>query len=145
MRSDLNPQKWGLHAWAFLHAVADGAPENPTQEEKAKFQSFFDALPFVLPCTKCRNHLKRKYDSGKRIVYNSKDNLRLDLWALHNLVNVDLGKKEIPFDCCSESYMLDNQKVVYMTIACVILSAIILLLIVNVCSKCNSNCSVSKQ
>ena len=131
-RMDIRPDLWGPIYWKFLHAMADGAPDEPTEDEQRAFMSVIDALPHILPCTKCRNHLRENYEKGSRPRYENRDQLRLDLHELHNLVNQQLGKKVVGFDCCSKSY-LNNDRHKPAIIAIVVIIVIALFVVAYGC------------
>ena len=92
-RRDLRPEAWGPSTWRCLHAVAEGAPDSPSPEERIALRAFVDALPELLPCAKCRRHLRELYARGLRPRVESREALSRDLWELHNAVNAALGKK----------------------------------------------------
>tara|TARA_Y100000748_G_scaffold193088_1_gene161698 strand:+ start:14655 stop:15086 length:432 start_codon:yes stop_codon:yes gene_type:complete len=120
-RQDLDPKQWGPHTWAFLHAIADGAPENPTPEEFLAYSAVFDAIPTILPCQKCRQHAKERLDKTP-ISYMNGSDLRRSLWEFHNDVNVSLKKPIKPFDCCvNKEYLKPKTNKMFIIVLFVIL------------------------
>ena len=125
-RQDLDPKQWGPHTWAFLHAIADGAPENPTPDEYIAYSAVFDALPTILSCQKCRQHAKERLDKFP-ISYLNRSDLRRSLWKFHNDVNVSLKKPTKSFDCCeSKEYLKPKTNTIFI----LLLFAILILLLI---------------
>jgi len=54
---------WGQFSWQFLHVIALGYPNEPTNEDIENYRIFIEKLQFILPCKECRNnfafHLKK--------------------------------------------------------------------------------------
>ena len=136
-RLDINPNLWGPSYWRFLHSMADAAPDVPTAEERRAYESVIDALPVLLPCTKCRGHLAKAYsDAGLKPEYVDRESLKRGFHALHNSVNERLGKAIVGFDCCSKSYLErggGSQTLVLCLIAAIVVASLILL--AYLCSK----------
>ena len=146
MRQDIPPEKWGPKYWAMLHAAADAAPteEEMTPDQRAAYEKLFDALPHILPCTKCRKNLKDKFDAGLRPSTTGRDSLRQGVFDLHNAVNRSLGKPELDsVDDCANAYTALPPGMVKLqsnyVIACVLLLVIIgmltLMLTISSCRK----------
>jgi hypothetical protein len=93
----MNPAVWGPHAWAFLHALAESFPDNPTQAQKDSAIQFLHHLAEVLPCESCRGHFASLLASFPPSVQTGNDFRR---WAneAHNIVNRRLHKPEIAFE-----------------------------------------------
>jgi len=92
----LAPANWGPCIWASIHLICLGAPEQ-FNGNQLNYRKFFDALPYVLPCEKCRDHLiehlaKHPMDAALAGGRNT-----LFVWSvqLHNTVNKSLGKPEM--------------------------------------------------
>jgi hypothetical protein len=86
---------WGPSLWASIHLICLGAPEVFNGEE-IYYQKFFEALPYVLPCNKCKRHLidhMRKLPISPALNGGSRS---IFAWSveLHNIVNQSLGKRE---------------------------------------------------
>tara|TARA_B110000208_G_scaffold86360_1_gene109371 strand:+ start:569 stop:994 length:426 start_codon:yes stop_codon:yes gene_type:complete len=82
-----NNKIWGPHAWLFLHTITFNYPENPSEQDKVNFFTFFDSLKHVLPCVKCRKHYSENSKDLKDNL-NSKDDLVKWLINIHNNVNI---------------------------------------------------------
>lgn len=88
---------WGPAAWLFLHSVTMNYKVKPSEIDKQKIRDLFDIIKEILPCKFCRNnytnHIKKhpiKLDSKKELVY----------WLIdiHNMVNIQEGKKTMSYE-----------------------------------------------
>lgn len=82
----MNPKIWGPSAWLFLHTVTFNYPNNPTEEDKRNYLTFFNSLKHIIPCPLCKEHY---IENLKNIPINldSKDKLIEWLFDVHNSVN----------------------------------------------------------
>ena len=96
----IGPSSWGPHGWKFIHMVALGYPQIPSEDQKKNYRVFFEILQHVLPCSICSNnysmHLK-ELPLTDEILSNS-DNLLKWTVDLHNIVNKEKGKKVYDYD-----------------------------------------------
>ena len=146
MRQDIPPKKWGPKYWAMLHAAADAAPskEEMTDEERKAFEQLFDALPHILPCTKCRKNLQEKYAAGLRPSTEGRESLRQGVFELHNAVNRALGQPELDdINDCANAYTAPPPEMVNLqnkyVIACILLLLIVgILTLILTVSSCRS-------
>ena len=109
IRTDLNPEVWGPFGWFFSDSICLSYPNNPTQNEKQQYKNYFYALPYILPCTKCRKHFNQyitKYPLNDYVL-NSKDNLIKWVLGAHNNVNKINNKNNITLE---EFYSYYNKK-----------------------------------
>jgi hypothetical protein len=96
-RISLDPEIWGSKGWFFLDSIGLSYPDYPTEEEKKQYKNFFNAIPTVGPCNKCRQHFKQfinKYPLNDTIL-KSKDNLILWILSAHNNVRKINNQKQI--------------------------------------------------
>jgi len=65
-----------------------------TPEKREAYIRFFESMPDILPCSQCGKHLK---DNLLILPVDTDDMFR---WSvdLHNLVNSQLNKPEIPYE-----------------------------------------------
>jgi hypothetical protein len=90
---------WGPIFWHTIHIVTLAYPVSPTEADKAGARKFFESLQTVLPCPICRQHYAQKLlDSPIDAALNSRGELILWAFELHNDVNVMLGKPTITMD-----------------------------------------------
>ena len=86
---------WGPSGWRFLHTVTFSY--EPAR--KNAFRTFFEALPFVLPCKFCRTSLQEYMEADPLDpALESKDVLCRWLWRIHNKVNAKLRSQGQPVD-----------------------------------------------
>jgi len=90
--------EWGSHLWIPLHCMTFNTPIILSNTDKKEYISFFTKLGNFLPCSFCRNSyiyfckkLKPKY------FFNDQHGITYWLYCIHNLVNIKLGKKQIPY------------------------------------------------
>lgn len=93
----MRPSVWGPILWNTMHIVSLGYPDTPTQEMQAAASSFYRSLSFLIPCPICRTHYAAHLKSTPPAT-ESKTALVEWVWAIHNKVNVDIGKREVSFD-----------------------------------------------
>lgn len=63
-RMPISPDTWGPVVWDALHYVSLGYPEtNPSVNVKQAAFEFLSSLPFLLPCSTCRDHLAQTYEN----------------------------------------------------------------------------------
>lgn len=88
----VDPIKWGPGAWRFLHHASLAFPDQPSPTIKKAYRTFCSSLPSVLPCSKCRKHLRRTY---KRLPPACATRASMLRWmhAVHAQTNVDLRKR----------------------------------------------------
>lgn len=90
-RKNYNPKWWGPSAWRFLHTLAEGMPEELTDEESESIKTFTESIPFLLPCAACRNHSAENI-KNLNFSYNKRDEIIENFNKLHNSVNIMLNK-----------------------------------------------------
>lgn len=89
------PAVWGPFFWHTIHIVAIGYPKNPTYTDKKCAKEFYESLAFLLPCAVCREHYKEHLSKNPLTPFlDSRTDLIKWTVAIHNKVNLSLGKKE---------------------------------------------------
>ena len=88
--TNISTKAWGPHGWKFLHYVAHGCPDHPSDEEMEHYKAFFTYLKYVLPCNLCRDSYN-SYLITNPIRAQTKHDLCRWLWEIHNMVNAKLG------------------------------------------------------
>lgn len=110
MKNSIDPNYWGNHGWYFIHYTALGYPDNPTDEDKNNYKLFYYNLQNTLPCLKCANNFKQNI---QELPIDSFLNSRNDLfkWTvyIHNMVNNELGKKNLSYEEAINKYQ--NNKI----------------------------------
>ena len=104
------PDKWGPHVWQALHYITLGYPENPSDDQKLKYQTFFTLLKDTLPCSVCAQHygdnLQRMPLSDQALA--DKESLVKWLIDCHNVVN-EMKEKPI-IEYIKARKMIDTDK-----------------------------------
>ncbi len=92
------PDTWGPHGWKFIHYVTLGYPNKPTKEDKIIYKNFFTSLTDILPCIICKNNYSKHLELFPLTDFILKSRLNLMTWGIkmHNLVNIENNKKEVP-------------------------------------------------
>jgi hypothetical protein len=101
----MNPKIWGKYVWVSIHVIALGYPDKPSDEDKKNYKEYFLNLWKVLPCYKCSiNYLRHLEELPIDGVLA--DNISLFKWTvdLHNIVNKETGKRQMPFEEALEIY-----------------------------------------
>ena len=96
----IGPDKWGVHGWKFIHHVALGYPNTPTDNDINNYKSFFYILGNILPCHICSDHYNQNlliYPLTNDVLAN-KTNLINWTIDMHNEVNKKHGKKIYGYD-----------------------------------------------
>lgn len=101
----MNTNKWGPHAWEFLHTITFNYPIKPTNYDRMRYKNLFMALGETYPCSYCRESYK-KFIQNIPIenFYNSRYGMVLWLYLIHDQVNKKLGKISIPFSAVVSKY-----------------------------------------
>lgn len=88
-----SPQLFGPPSWKFLHYIAYGYPETASSGLQQKTLQFFDALPYLLPCERCGEHLHENFKNNSPVEsVKTRDGMINYINHLHNVVNQQLGK-----------------------------------------------------
>ena len=98
---------WGPAAWSFLTSAAFAYgkdPEKATSTERMHAKKFFETLPYMLPCSVCRDHYLGHLKKHPVDVTN-RDSLSRWIVKIHNIVNVNNGKPVVPYEKVREHYM----------------------------------------
>lgn len=103
----LTPDGWGPYFWATIHLAALGAPATLDSTQVSGYRSFYTALPWVIPCQSCSEHLK---ENLKRMpltdeVLKGSDTLFAWTVELHNQVNQMLGKTIVSMEQAKNFWM----------------------------------------
>ncbi len=96
---------WGPYFWFTLHTITLSYPDKPSYENKRHFNDFFINLQHIIPCQKCQQHYRNHITNYPiSTALDSKANLVVWLFNLHNMVNESLGKKKMEFEDFQEKY-----------------------------------------
>lgn len=103
--------KGGPNIWKSIHYIALYYPEKPTYNDKQNYYIFFTNLATVLPCKKCqKNYTKNLIEYP--IESNLESREKLFEWTvnIHNIVNKELGKKQMSLEKAYDIYKNDKIK-----------------------------------
>ncbi len=109
--STSNPNIWGPAMWFTLHNTAIKYPINASPLYISKMKDFIMAIPYILPCEKCKVHANNYIDTIKDqldFICSGRDSLFKFFVDFHNSVNKRNNKKEITYE---EAYKLYNSNV----------------------------------
>ena len=115
MGTPKNPMQigvWGPNLWTFLHTYSfqyGGDNGIPTNSEREKARTFFTNLQDVIPCKICRGHYAKHISLHPPDVEN-RDTLSRWVVMIHNIVNVNTGKPQVPYEHVREHYMGGQQR-----------------------------------
>ena len=101
----MNQNIWGSSMWFTLHTITFAYPIFPTPTEKMHMKNFINSLQFILPCKTCQKHYQRHLSEtiSDRFLDNRK-NFVYWMIDLHNIVNLETGKKQLSYDIVLQRY-----------------------------------------
>jgi hypothetical protein len=93
------PPTWGPAGWCFLHACTFGYPQrNPSVEQRRGAFRLVASLPYVLPCSSCREHALAyiaNRDTGilsaRSPSLDTRDSFARWMFNFHEAVNARVG------------------------------------------------------
>jgi hypothetical protein len=96
----LGPSIWGPHLWKALHMISFGYPNEPNEEQKKNYRTFFENFYQVLPCSICSNNYKNNLKELPITNDTMKNQQNLVKWVIdiHNIVNKELEKPIIEYN-----------------------------------------------
>jgi len=87
----------GVASWTLMHSVAAHYPENPDATERASALAFVSSLAVLYPCVDCAHGLRVALEEMPPEV-DSRERFVRWMCRLHNRVNKELGKPQVPCD-----------------------------------------------
>ena len=86
---------WGSSGWTFMHYITFAYPAYPTVADKQHYRQFFESIPHILPCPKCRKHFEENLKKHPLMpALKSRNTLIAWLVTMHNEVNKAKGKPQ---------------------------------------------------
>jgi hypothetical protein len=105
MKNNLQPDVWGPHGWKFIHYVALGYPDKPTDADKTAYRNFYESLSDILPCQGCADHYRETIQAFPvKDHLASRDQLLRWSFDIHNTVNKRIGKSILSYDEALQLY-----------------------------------------
>ena len=99
MKNNILPNVWGPHGWKFIHYVALGYPDEPTDADKRSYKKFYESLRDILPCQSCADHYRdtiHMYPVDGHL--SSREELLRWSFDIHNTVNKRIGKPTLTYE-----------------------------------------------
>lgn len=94
----LNPNVWGPHYWFFMHTVAYAYPESPNNITKRKYYDLIMNMPLFIPDAEMGNRFAQMLDKYPPSPYlDCRESFMRWVHFIHNKVNAQLGKEDIPY------------------------------------------------
>ena len=86
---------WGASMWHYLHTMSFNYPINPTPDDKKHYKNFILSLQYNLPCSHCRENLRRNFNAHplRACAMKNRGTFSRYVYGLHEVVNKMLGKK----------------------------------------------------
>ena len=101
----MNQNIWGSSMWFSLHTITMDYPNFPNSEEKYYYKTFFESLQNVIPCTVCKkNYIRHLKEHPIDNHLNTRKELVYWLIDMHNMVNAEIGKKQMSYDAVIQKY-----------------------------------------
>jgi hypothetical protein len=96
----IGPDRFGPSLWQGLHYITLGYPDNPTEEQKQKYKTFFLLLKDTLPCSICASHYAENLNKMPITddVLKNRENFIKWLIDFHNVVNEMKGKPKMDYN-----------------------------------------------
>ena len=117
----------GPKLWKNIHNVALlEYPENPSDDDKMYYMNYYKDFWKVIPCLKCTVNYRKHFEELPITSY-LESRTQLFEWTvlLHNIVNKELGKKEISL---SEALSIYKTSTRYIILLVLVLLVILFLL-----------------
>ena len=97
-------EEWGPLVWKVLHGLAEKIGKSRClDEELREWKRLLTLTADVIPCVVCKKHYKEVLVQNpiggilKMNAVTASTFVRTWLWTLHNEINVENGKPELPF------------------------------------------------
>lgn len=128
----MDPAKFGPCLWRSIHIIALGYPENPTEIDKQTYTNYYRDLWKIIPCLKCSLNYRRHWTELPIYSFlDSREHLFEWTVLLHNIVNKELGKKQISLE---EAYKIyNNDRIITSTpqnVSAIYISIIVALILI---------------
>ena len=110
----MNQNIWGPSMWFSLHTITFSYPLRPTENDKSNYKIFFENFKNVIPCSVCKkNYIRHLKEHPIDNYLSCRKNIIYWLIDLHNLVNVETGKKIIEYNVVIKKYEILDDKMYF--------------------------------
>ena len=105
----IEPTLFGPSFWATMHYVALGAPVSLDSVQKTSYKTFYNLIPFIIPCGSCGTHFTEVLNTNPIDNYLTGSSSLFE-WTVkvHNIVNSRLGKSEVNVEDAKKIWMSQN-------------------------------------
>ena len=101
----MNQNIWGPHLWFSLHSISFNYPLKPTENDRNDYRNFFNNLKEVIPCSVCKkNYIRHLTEHPINNYLNNRKSIVYWVIDMHNMVNVEIGKKIYSYDKVIKKY-----------------------------------------
>ena len=101
----MNQNIWGSSMWFSLHTISMNYPNFPNNQDKYNYKIFFESLQNVIPCQVCKkNYIRHLKENPISNHLNTKKELVYWLIDMHNMVNAEIGKKQMSYESVIQKY-----------------------------------------
>lgn len=111
-RTNIKPEYWGRHGWAYLWAIGLNFPEKPSGKERGALRRFLGAMGELLPCEKCRAHYQARHADGSALDAASASGAALRRWVLglHNAIRTEQhGRLPLAEEDATQYFLIDSR------------------------------------
>jgi len=105
----MSKAKWGRITWLLLHTIAEKVKKDNYPLIKNDIIIMIFNICKKLPCPICQYHAIENLNKLKKFPLNTKEELKIFLFAFHNLVNKTANKKLFNY---SELFIYEKYNIV---------------------------------
>jgi hypothetical protein len=125
-KSNINPELWGPYFWQTFHFTAFGYPENPNDEDKTAYKTFYIHFMKILPCDNCSISSHEIIDTNLlEKALESKESLIRWSYNFHDKVNKKLNKTSPNFETFKYGFQNRDSRVIHILITILLLIGLI--------------------
>jgi len=102
----MSPTIWGPHAWFILHSISMALPDNVPVDKQKDLIQFMRSFGNLIPCNICKINYKNNLKIMSPLEKNVQTRELFSKWLidLHNIVNIETGKKIMSYEAVVKKY-----------------------------------------
>jgi len=102
----MSPTIWGPHAWFILHSISMALPDNVPVDKQKDLIQFMKSFGNLIPCNICKINYKNNLKIMSPLEKNVQTRELFSKWLidLHNIVNIETGKKIMSYEAVVKKY-----------------------------------------
>ena len=102
----MSPTIWGPHAWFILHSISMALPNNVPVDKQKDLIQFMKSFGNLIPCNICKINYKNNLKIMSPLEKNVQTRELFSKWLidLHNIVNIETGKKIMSYEAVVKKY-----------------------------------------